>query len=249
MAPLRPHIDSVPWSGPYSFGMQAVNDLTIGRLARAAGVGVETIRFYERKRLLARPRRPERGFRVYPGDAVRRIRFIRQAQELGFTLREIAELLSLQADPAVDCSKVFARATAKLEDVGRKIAQLSRMKQALERVAAACPRHGTVTACSILEAMERPSGGAWPAPPTKPPSPPKRGHMHMKTITLNIEGMHCDGCAETIKGLLDSDPGVKQSAVAYKDRSARILFDPHATSGDRLAAAIRRAGFRVSEAE
>lgn len=227
--------------------MAPVNDLTIGKLARAAGVGVETIRFYERKRLLARPRRPERGFRVYPGDAIRRIRFIRQAQDLGFTLREIAELVSLRADPAVDCSKVFARATAKLEDVGRKIAQLSRMKRALERVVAACPRHGTVKACSILEAMEQPQRGAERAPPSKPPSPRKRGRSPMNTINLTIDGMHCDSCAETIKGLLDAEPGVKQSAVAYKDRKARILFDPAATSADRLAAVIKRAGFRVSE--
>ena len=222
-------------------------NLTIGKLARAAGVGVETIRFYERKRLLARPPRPERGFRAYPDEAVRCIRFIRQAQELGFTLREISELLSLRADPAVDCSKVFARATAKLDDVSRKIAQLDHMKRALKRIVAACPRSGAVTACSILEALEQPRGKTKRAPQSKSPVPAKRESAQMKTITLNINGMHCDGCAETIKGLLDAEPGVKQSAVAYKDRSARVLFDPAATNEERLAAVITRAGFRISE--
>lgn len=219
--------------------------LTIGKLARAAGIGVETIRFYERKRLLPRPRRPERGFRTYPADAVRRIRFIRQAQELGFTLREIAELLSLRADPAVDCSDVFKRATAKVADVTAKIEQLQRMKHALERVVAACPRHGTVTACSILEEMEQPPESPPRSLGSKTASPLTRRRIPMKTVNLKIEGMHCDGCAETVKELLDAETGVNQSAVAYKDGSARILFDPAATSEQRLASVIKRAGFRV----
>lgn len=128
--------------------------LTIGGLAVAAGVGVETIRFYERKGLIARPRRPERGFRAYPNEAVRRIRFIRQAQQLGFSLKEIEELLALRADPATDCADVQRRASAKLVEVERKMAQLQRIRAALETVIAACPASGTLDGCSIIEALE-----------------------------------------------------------------------------------------------
>jgi MerR family mercuric resistance operon transcriptional regulator len=99
--------------------------MTIGKAARKAGVGVETIRFYERKGLIDRPPRPNvGGFRVYPVETVERIRFIRQAQELGFSLREILELLSLRADPESDCADVRERAEAKLREVTRKIAGL-----------------------------------------------------------------------------------------------------------------------------
>ncbi|MBI3452481.1 MAG: MerR family transcriptional regulator [Rhodospirillales bacterium] len=131
-------------------------DMTIGRLAEIAGVGVETVRFYERKGLIDCPRRPQRGFRIYPDSAVGRIRFIRQAQDLGFTLREIDELLSLRADPATDCAKVWKQATIKLADVGDKIARLQRIKGALEELIAACPRRGALRACSIMEALGQP---------------------------------------------------------------------------------------------
>lgn len=131
-----------------------MTDLTIGKVAERAGVGVETVRFYERKGLLDRPLRPDRGFRVYPDETVDRIRFIRRAQELGFTLADAAELLELRADPASDCAAVQARAAAKLEDVRAKIAQLGRLAQALERVVEACPGQGHLDCCSIMAAME-----------------------------------------------------------------------------------------------
>jgi len=128
--------------------------MTIGKVAANAGVGVETVRFYERKGLIARPERPRRGFRVYSGDTVRCIRFIRQAQELGFSLREIADLLELRADPGSDCADIRHRAVAKLDDVDDKIGKLQRIRGALKRVIAACPGEGALSACSIIEAME-----------------------------------------------------------------------------------------------
>ncbi|WP_149536697.1 MerR family transcriptional regulator [Siccirubricoccus phaeus] len=133
--------------------------LTIGRAARAAGVGVETIRFYERQRLVAQPPKPEgAGVRLYPADTVERIRFIKDAQELGFSLREIHELLALRADPAADCSDVRERATAKLDDVQRKIQRLQDIGAALERLIAACPGRGGLHACSIMDALTHHSG-------------------------------------------------------------------------------------------
>ena len=128
--------------------------MTISKAASRAGVGVETIRFYERRGLIQKPRKPEGyGYRVYPEETVQRIRFIRQAQEIGFKLREIDELLSLQADPSADCADVRALAAAKLEDVNRKIVQLENMRSALEELIAVCPASGALRACSILQAL------------------------------------------------------------------------------------------------
>ncbi len=127
--------------------------MTIGWVAARAGVGVETVRFYERQGLIERPPRPLRGFREYDETTVERIRFIKQAQEMGFSLREAAEFLTLRADPAADCSDVHARAQAKLADVERRIAQLERLRRALHTLLRRCPRSGPVASCSILGAM------------------------------------------------------------------------------------------------
>lgn len=135
--------------------------LTIGRLARASEVGVETVRFYERVGLVSRPRRPQQGFRSYPADTVARIRFIRYAQGLGFTLREVKELLSLRTDPSADCAAVRRRAEAKRNDVAAKIARLDEIRHALDTLIAACPGKGQITACTILDAFnERPRDSA-----------------------------------------------------------------------------------------
>lgn len=129
--------------------------LTISRAARRAGVGVETIRFYERKGLIEQPPKPaSAGFRSYPEETVERIRFIRQAQELGFSLREVCELLDLRTDPQADAADVRTRATAKLTDVNEKMRKLQRIKDALETLIAACPGHGALGCCSIMEALE-----------------------------------------------------------------------------------------------
>ena len=131
--------------------------MTISRAAREVGVGVETIRFYERKGLIEQPAKPKRaGFRNYPPVTLLRIRFIRQAQEIGFSLREIEELLSLRADPAADCRDVRKRASDKLKQVNRKIAQLDGMRGALEALIAACPGSGALRSCSILETLTEP---------------------------------------------------------------------------------------------
>ncbi len=127
--------------------------MTIGTVARHAGVGVETIRFYEKKGLIARPRKPLNGFRDYPADTVTRIRFIRQAQAFGFSLAEIAELLSLRADPRANCADVRARAAVKLDEVKRKIQGLERMAEVIERLVAACRGQGPVDGCAILDAF------------------------------------------------------------------------------------------------
>ncbi len=128
--------------------------MTIGHAARRAEVGIETIRFYQRRGLITQPPKPAgSGFRVYPEETVRRIRFIRQAQEIGFSLREIDELLSLRADPAADSSDVRERAVDKRNEVEHKIAHLQRIHAALEELIAACPGTGALRQCSIMEAL------------------------------------------------------------------------------------------------
>lgn len=132
--------------------------MRISDAARAAGVGVETIRFYERKGLLEQPRRPVLGggFRSYSVEAVERVRFIRQAQEIGFSLKEIKDLLSLRVDPDADCGEVRAHARTKLDEVNRKIATLTKMKAGLEVLIESCPGPGAALGeCSILEALTR----------------------------------------------------------------------------------------------
>ncbi len=116
----------------------SIQHLTIGKAAAEAGVSVETVRFYERRGLIEQPPKGE-GYRVYPAEMVARIRFIRQAQQIGFSLREVQELLLLRADPATGCADVRRQAAQKIEEVDRKIAGLQRVRAALETVISACP--------------------------------------------------------------------------------------------------------------
>ncbi|MCI0462003.1 MAG: MerR family DNA-binding protein [Gemmataceae bacterium] len=128
--------------------------LTIGQVARRAGVGIETVRFYERQGLLEEPPRKESGYRQYPADVVSRLRFIKRAKELGFSLREIKELLALRFDPDTTCAEIRQRATAKIADIEAKLRDLQRMKQALVKLTQACKGSGPLWECSILEALE-----------------------------------------------------------------------------------------------
>ena len=128
--------------------------LSIGQLANAAGVGVETVRFYERQGLLPEPPRRRSGYREYPRDAVKRVRFIRRAKSLGFTLREIAELLALRVDPDKTCADVRALARHKIADVDDKMRELERIRAALARHSRQCRGKGPTSECPILDALE-----------------------------------------------------------------------------------------------
>ena len=127
--------------------------MTISRAADEAGVGVETIRFYERMGLIEQPLRPSGGYREYDRETVERIRFIQQAQELGFTLREIGELLALKTDRKADCADVRNQAIAKRDEVECKIARLEEIRAALDAVIATCPGGGSLNSCTIMEAL------------------------------------------------------------------------------------------------
>ncbi len=128
--------------------------MRIGQAAKAANVGIETIRFYERKGLINQPRRPvDGGFRTYPRETVSRVRFIREAQELGFSLSEIDELLALKSDPGTDCGSVRERALEKRQEVAAKIKRLKEIDKTLITLIEACPGKGSLNFCSILNAM------------------------------------------------------------------------------------------------
>jgi len=132
-----------------------MKSLTIGRLAKEAGVNLETVRYYERQGLLPKPPRSASGYRLFPTDAARRLRFIRRAQELGFSLKEIRELLSLRVSRTTKSRDIRARTEAKIADVDAKIRSLESMKRTLRKLTNVCDRCAPLSDCPILESLDR----------------------------------------------------------------------------------------------
>lgn len=131
------------------------NSLTIGRLAKQAGINLETVRYYERRGLLPKPPRSASGYRLFPAEAARRLRFIRRAQELGFSLGEIRELLSLRMSAAARSTDVRRRAEAKIADIEAKIRSLDSIKRTLRKLTNVCEGCGPIAACPILESLDK----------------------------------------------------------------------------------------------
>lgn len=131
-----------------------MSEITTGQLALRAGVNVESLRYYERTGLLDAPPRTASGYRKYPMDAVRRLRFIKRAQGLGFTLAEIRELLDLQMRPEATCADIRDRAETKIADVDRRLRELEALRAALVALTRACAGSGPTTDCSILHMLE-----------------------------------------------------------------------------------------------
>jgi MerR family copper efflux transcriptional regulator len=125
---------------------------TIGKLADQAGVGIDTVRFYERRGLLPKPQRTAAGYRLYDEASISRIRFVRRAKQLGFTLDEIEILLQLQ-DKGGRKSEVKSITTRKLAQIDAKIADLSRMREVLTALASECSGQGNIATCPIIEAI------------------------------------------------------------------------------------------------
>ncbi len=132
-----------------------MGNLTIGQVAKKAGVNVETIRYYERRGHIPKPPRPRSGYRQYSEETVNRIQFIKRAQELGFTLKEISELLSLRVDLGTTCADVKRRAEAKIADIEEKIRTLQSIKKALTKLVSLCSGEGPTGECPIIEVLER----------------------------------------------------------------------------------------------
>jgi len=132
----------------------SANLLTRGQLAKLAGVNLETIRFYESKGLLPKPARSTSGYRLYPREQLRRLGFIRRAQELGFTLNEVKELLSLKASPNRSSLRVKRLAENKISSITEKIRDLRKMLRILEEVTKACDGCGSTSDCPILNVLD-----------------------------------------------------------------------------------------------
>ena len=132
--------------------------LTIGQLAEQAGVHTETVRYYERRGLLAQPPRRAAGYRQYSPDYVARINFIKRAQQLGFSLKEIGELLALRVESTAVCSEVQQKAVSKIEDIKAKIQLLQQMKKTLTDLVSACEANQITSACPMLDALTNDGG-------------------------------------------------------------------------------------------
>ncbi len=128
--------------------------MKIGTVAERAGVNLQTIRYYEREGLLPRAPRLPSGYRAFPIEAVRRVRFIKRAQELGFSLSEIRELLMLRVDRHRRSAEVRTLARAKVAGIERRIRSLDAMKQALEHLISRCSGRGPASECPILESLD-----------------------------------------------------------------------------------------------
>ena len=128
--------------------------MKIGEVAERVGVNPQTIRYYEREGLLPEPPRLASGYRMFPEIAVRRVRFIKRAQELGFSLAEIRDLLSLRHDAAAGARQMRERAKAKVADIEQKIRTLRAMRDILNRMTEKCPGCGPLSECPILDELD-----------------------------------------------------------------------------------------------
>jgi Hg(II)-responsive transcriptional regulator len=132
--------------------------LRIGHVAERANVPVQTLRYYERRGLIPAPQRRPSGYREYPDDTVRLVRFIKRAQQLGFSLREVQELIELRQSRTHSSAQVCALAAAKVSDIAARVRQLSAMRRALEELMRVCNQDGPARECPIIEALEDSNG-------------------------------------------------------------------------------------------
>ena len=132
-----------------------MESLTIGQLAKQTQIGLETIRFYEREGLIDSPPRRSSGYRAYPPETVPRVRFIRTAKELGFSLKEIGELLALRVDPVESCAHVKTIAEHKITGIEQRIRTLQRMRKTLRNLVAACEARQATSDCPILDSLDK----------------------------------------------------------------------------------------------
>lgn len=137
--------------------------MKIGELARRSGVGIDTVRYYEREGILPKAQRLASGYRAYDAEDLRRLRFVLRAKSCGFTLAEIRELLALCWRGDEDMAAMRGAAELKLADVEARLHELSRMREALSALVEACPGHGALACCPILNTLTEesaPAGGS-----------------------------------------------------------------------------------------
>lgn len=130
-----------------------MKELTIGKLAKQAGVTIDTVRFYERRGLVAEPERTASNYRIYSGAEIARLKFIKKAKSLGFSLNEIKELLVLRYAPEATKEEVKSKVEHKINDIKMKITDLGHILDVLEKLNKSCDGHGSADDCPILEAL------------------------------------------------------------------------------------------------
>lgn len=134
---------------------QNIKVLTIGSLAEKSGVGVETIRFYQREGLIKEPPKPSRGYRQYAADDIVKIGFIKRCQELGFSLREVKELLEFNNKSGATCNDIKKKTIKKLSEINQKITALKQMKKSLEELQCACDEgKKAVQNCDVMKCFD-----------------------------------------------------------------------------------------------
>lgn len=131
-----------------------MNGFTIGKVAKSAGLGIETVRFYEREGLITPLARTESNYRLYAEDGIVRLRFIKRAKTLGFSLREIKELLFLRSNPDATKEDVKEQIEEKIDDIRTRIRDLKKIQKTLEALDICCDGHGSADDCPILAALE-----------------------------------------------------------------------------------------------
>ncbi len=127
--------------------------MRIGKVAEQVGITVEAIRFYEKNGLVKPPKRNGSGYRDYPGDTVQHVSFIKRAKELGFSLKEIKELISLRSAHGATCGEVKKQAENKIADIDCKVEDLQRIKKALLKLVSVCPGQGPLSECPIIRSI------------------------------------------------------------------------------------------------
>ena len=127
--------------------------LTTGKVAKAVGVNIQTLRFYEREGIIAAPRRTRSGYRQYPEETIQIVAFIKRAQVLGFSLKEAKTLLKLRSSPKKNRLKARTAAIAKIEDINARIEDLAAIRDSLKALVSACKRDRKALTCPILEAL------------------------------------------------------------------------------------------------
>lgn len=150
------NLDSVPRYRVYNLskGDAMTSTLTIGKLAKAGGVNIQTVRYYERRKLLRPKAKRPSGYRLYDDESLRRLHFIKNAQTLGFTLNEVGELLNLRVNAAARCGDVQRRAQAKLVQVKAKLGELRTLAHALQAMIQTCKNRQPTDRCQILKSLE-----------------------------------------------------------------------------------------------
>ena len=131
-----------------------MRNLTIGKVAKSAGLGIETVRFYEREGLIQPLTRTDSNYRLYSEEGIIRLRFIKRAKALGFSLKEIKELLLLRVDPGASKADVKEQVEAKIDDIKKKIKDLKNIQKTLETLDSCCDGHGSTVDCPILMALD-----------------------------------------------------------------------------------------------